>query len=178
MASHVYLLRHRTQPRIKIGKADDIKRRLRCIAGRSWYVPESFDIARSVGLRVESPSAALRLERELHRRLAEWRMTAEEVAQQSGQPNDPNSGAGEWFRDGCEAVLVQFLTENKEALGFEGVEITVSRRPAGSESSVGISVQLDQALYLRLRAMAAAKHLTNSAIGAEALDAYLAAHGY
>lgn len=62
MSSFLYILKHRNQPSFKIGKANDIWTRLKCIGGAA-----SFDIENSHCIQFDSVDAAYRAERLLHR---------------------------------------------------------------------------------------------------------------
>lgn len=104
MSSHVYLLRHKSKSRFKIGKANDIIARARQIG------LESIDFQRSVGLSVPTENEARYLERVLHLSFREARLDAQEVI----MGGDSTNGASEWFEMSSWARVLQFLQDNHD----------------------------------------------------------------
>lgn len=92
MTSHVYVLVHATEPRLKIGKADHILSRCANLGIRD------FDFERSFGLRVASSKEAFRTERALHQMMDEWRLAPEDFATEG---RAAASGSTEWFDVRC-----------------------------------------------------------------------------
>lgn len=111
MRSHVYLLQHSSQPRFKIGKADDILSRARSF---KW---ESIDFAKSRALAVSSNSDAFALERLLHLAFKSFRIDSEIVTSSGGVVD----GASEWFRSECWPRLLRYLEENSDLHQHETV---------------------------------------------------------
>lgn len=69
---------------------------------------------------------------------------------------------------------------NKETRGLDGL-IASKKGPApaaGKAGTVGVSAHIEEARYLKLRAMATAQRRTNSELISEALDMLFAANGY
>ena len=98
MPAYVYVLAHRTEPWVKIGRALDIKARAGSI-GR-----DTFGMSRSTALECDTEARAARLERVLHRAFHDWRLDAAEIGDRV-----PANGHTEWFTDSCRARLDEFL---------------------------------------------------------------------
>lgn len=92
MESHVYVLVHATQPRLKVGKANDVLCRVLSL-GLSNVV----DVARSFAVKTPSADDAFRLERQMHKALAAWRLQPQDFA----DGECPSQGFTEWFGDEC-----------------------------------------------------------------------------
>lgn len=112
MKSHVYLLVHRNGRRFKIGKANDIIQRAR------RFGLNDIEWTSSVGLEVQSAKGAALLERILLRTFDEWRLSAEEVADDAGVLD----GATEWMRSDCRWRVDLFLAHIEDI--FPYVRIT------------------------------------------------------
>lgn len=100
--SHVYLLVDRGGQRFKIGKANDVISRAKCLG------LGIFDLDRSVGLMLPSEAHAFDMENALRRSFTRWRMTRAEVLEQGG----PADGATEWMRVECLDRVLRFVEEN------------------------------------------------------------------
>lgn len=111
MESYVYILAHATQPRFKIGKADDILLR----AHR--FDIATLDLLRSVGLLVSTEHAARNLERILLRVFKPWRLSPDAVLSTGGLPE----GATEWFSDECRPRLESFLQSNADLFAHKRI---------------------------------------------------------
>lgn len=107
--SHVYILRHRSEPRIKIGKANSLDGRLRRL---DW---PALDLERSMGLQVRSEEDAFRVERILHRAFEKWRLPA--------QANVRGGGRTEWFDAMCIDRSMAFIKESADVLGVSIVAV-------------------------------------------------------
>jgi hypothetical protein len=92
MESHVYVLVHATEPRLKVGKANNVFCRLLSL-GLSKVV----DVERSFAIRARSADEAFKLERQLHKELAAWRLRPEDFP----DGGCPSKGFTEWFKDEC-----------------------------------------------------------------------------
>lgn len=110
MTAYVYLLWHKTEPRFKIGKADDIAVRAAQLGAAQ------FDFQRSRALAVPDCAAAHRLERILHRSFHAFRL----VPGESDDDSYPSlhwgrrDGDTEWFAGTCSARVRHFLTQNDD----------------------------------------------------------------
>lgn len=172
MTACVYLVAHGIKPIIKVGMASNAMNRIRQLGAKA------LDLRGSMILRVESSEVAATLEKAIHRRLAEWRLTAAEYSEIVGRPARSQEGPTEWFRDSCIKPMEQFLEQAQEQFGFEVERIELSQSGRVLRADVPLSLRVSDDLYRRLRLMAAHIRSTNIDIGAEALDAYLQAHGY
>jgi DNA-directed RNA polymerase subunit F len=112
VTSHVYVLAHKNEPRIKIGKANDILERVRTL-GLSM-----FDLERSFGLQVQSERDAFRIEGALHRFFDDWRLPKV----------DDTEGATEWFKADCRIDLEAFLDGSQHILHFTRVDVGALRK--------------------------------------------------
>lgn len=109
MESHVYILAHKSEPIIKIGKANSISARA------AAFGLDVIDFDRSLGILVGSNAAALRLERILHLTFDDWRVTQNDALMAHGVAY---SGSTEWFLSECRERLEAFINSNKEFYGL------------------------------------------------------------
>jgi hypothetical protein len=103
-AYYVYLLRHASEPRFKIGKANDIYQRLSGIGGIN-----EFDLERSLCVKCPTEVRVGKLERHLHHIFDEWRIKDVE--------NIDYSGYTEYFKIECFERVVKYIRENADLLG-------------------------------------------------------------
>jgi hypothetical protein len=117
VTAYVYLLWHKTEPRFKIGKADDIAVRTAQLGAAQ------FDFHRSRALVVPDCAAAHRLERILHRSFHAFRLIP-------GEPYDDSypslhwgrrDGDTEWFASVCAERVHVFVTQNQDLFDCEWV---------------------------------------------------------
>lgn len=113
MASYVYLLAHRTEPRFKIGKAININTRLQQL-GRT-----QFDLSKSQALAVATETDSDNLERLLHRAFAQWRLDSDQVQVSEGTRL---AGHSEWFHSECRERLQAFISANIDLLQCTMIE--------------------------------------------------------
>lgn len=99
--SFVYVLIHAKEPRLKIGKANDI------LARASTFGLQDIDLTRSFGLRVPSAPAAYQLEKTLLKVFSASRLDAQLVLGSGGV----RDGATEWFNVTCLPRLERFLDD-------------------------------------------------------------------
>lgn len=109
MESHVYILAHKFEPIIKIGKAISIAARA------AAFGLDVIDFDRSLGILVGSDASALRLERILHLTFDDWRVPQNDALRDHGVAN---SGSTEWFLSECRERLDAFINSNKQFYGF------------------------------------------------------------
>lgn len=110
--AYVYILPHIEHQRFKIGKANDVHRRMGSIG-------DVFDLSQSKSIKLNNADAAYNLERALHRCFDKWRIPALEIAEQDG---GKLSGYTEWFQSGCLTKLLSFVESNKELFDYDCVE--------------------------------------------------------
>lgn len=111
MAAHVYLLRHATEPRFKIGKANDLAARVLQL-GRS-----QFNLLTSIAIEVESPEDATNLERLLHRAFRQHRLNpacSSTGWMYPGLAAGKHDGMSEWFSAACWERLQGLLSHLKD----------------------------------------------------------------
>ena len=97
----VYLLLHSREPRFKIGKANDIWKRIYGIGGR-----DSFNTSDSLCVKTHSPEQAYKLERALHKLFDRWKIAPD--------PSRRFSGDTEQFDIACLDRVVRFLSDNQD----------------------------------------------------------------
>ncbi len=102
--SHVYVLFHRSEPRLKIGKANTVSIRAHDVIG------DDIDRARSYFIGVRSARAAHKLESSLHYAFSAWRI--------DGLPQNLD-GRTEWFSTLCSVRLRDYIEANLDL--FRGV---------------------------------------------------------
>ncbi|WP_137917194.1 GIY-YIG nuclease family protein [Hydrogenophaga sp. 2FB] len=105
MTSHIYILAHKSEPRFKIGKANNIFHRARSIG------LDEFDLKASIAIEAATEKAALDIEKSLHRLFVKWRLKSELVSADQG-------GATEWFDEACRSRLEGFIESNLDLLGL------------------------------------------------------------
>lgn len=97
----VYLLQHTSEPRFKIGKANDIYQRILGIGGLDVFnLPSSFCVQAS------DEGSAYRLEKILHRMFEPWNLPVDEGARYTGDT--------EQFSMECFDRVLKFLTDNAD----------------------------------------------------------------
>jgi hypothetical protein len=116
--SHVYILVHRTEHLVKIGKANDIISRASGLGG------SDFDFSRSIGLRVDTVRQAFELERMLHTVFKSSRLPVNEVEKLI----DHGSGLSEWFHADCLERVQVFLAHIKDVVRFERVPLRLPEK--------------------------------------------------
>lgn len=144
MTAYVYIIPHRDEPRMKIGKAVNVSARLRQIGAHLFAPPHC------LLLRFCNEQAALRAESILHRTFARW--WVDPVSMNGGLKG--RDGNTEWFDNACRDRLDQFLLANMDLLeaelvhqdSIEQVLGTLTRprfvpRPARKTTSADRSVQ-------------------------------------
>lgn len=99
----VYLLKHKTEPRFKIGKANDVLQRISSIGGRDCY-----DLIESRSIDARTPENACRVERILHRMFSTWQLPVD-IAQRF-------VGDTEQFNIQCFGAVIAFVEANKALL--------------------------------------------------------------
>lgn len=107
--SYVYILKHSSDDRFKIGKAVDIPTRV------SQLGHSQFDISSSQALRLSSENDANNVERLLHRAFAKWRIDPAVLILEEGGRRD---GDTEWFDSSCYERLNSFLADNHDLLQY------------------------------------------------------------
>ncbi len=105
----VYLLKHKTEPRFKIGKANDIPQRISSIGGR-----DSYDLIGSRCINARTPGNACRVERLLHRMFFAWHLPVK-IAQRF-------IGDTEQFDIECFGAVIAFVEANKALLDIDAVD--------------------------------------------------------
>lgn len=114
-SSHVYILAHASEPRLKIGKANDVYRRALFLG------IEEFDFSSSMALRVKSERDALSVESALHKLFRNWRIQPSEI--------NPREGRTEWFESSCKEVLFDYVMRNASLLCDEVIKDPTSLLP-------------------------------------------------
>lgn len=125
--SHVYLLPHATEPRLKIGKADNVQSRANQIG------KENFCLERGFVFELGSRRSAFNLERVLQRVFSQFHLPDISTAE---------DGATEWFDLGCLDLVLRHATENAMLLDIEtlvlrsgtGERISLRTGPRGQGS--------------------------------------------
>lgn len=115
MAAYVYLLRHISEQRFKIGKALDVETRVVQLGITSFALEES------LALEVEDGPSATNLERILHRLFSKHRIkpgSSSFPALQRG-----SAGSTEWFDIACWSRVLQFLEDSKDLVAFASVPV-------------------------------------------------------
>ncbi|MNR71538.1 hypothetical protein D3C71_21690 [compost metagenome] len=130
MAAYVYILRHRSEPRLKVGKAKDLLSRIQQLGA------DQFDFASSDALEVSDASAASNLERILHRVFSNHRLAPD------GAPNCPqlrtgSDGATEWFELACLERMHAFLAHCEDLVDF-------TRKPLAQAVGSSAIAELEQ----------------------------------
>jgi len=97
---YVYLLHHATEPRFKIGKANDIYQRISGIGGVG-----EFNLPASLCVQLQSEGEAYRLEKILHRVFDPWNIRND---------RERFPGDTEQFNVHCFERVVKFLTDNSD----------------------------------------------------------------
>ena len=113
MAAYVYLLWHKSEPRFKIGKADNLAARVIQLGVKQ------FDLTRAEALEVDNCVSANNLERILHRAFRAHRLIPGETAPEScpGLRKGRRDGDTEWFDEQCWDRLHLFLEQNQDLFG-------------------------------------------------------------
>ncbi len=106
---YVYLLQHKSEPRFKIGKADNLRVRANALGGA-----DSFDFERSVAFKT---ARAPNLERALHHIFAEARLSLD----------TKQDGYTEWFDNSILNDVVKFVQSQTDVLGVDEIETSLSR---------------------------------------------------
>jgi hypothetical protein len=117
---YVYLLKHKTEPIFKIGKAVNIHNRLAEIGG-----VRSYDLEASRCLHVGDGPRSYRLERKLHLMFEDW--STDELGSFDG-----NSGHSEMFRIECFDRVIRFIDDNKDLIGITPQAIPAPPEPTNT----------------------------------------------
>lgn len=112
MSAYVYIIPHRDESRIKIGKAVNVSARLGEIGAHIFALPHC------LLLHFCNEKAARRAELILHRTFTHWRLDAGSV----NAGGKRRSGDTEWFDIACRDRLDQFLLANMDLLDAELVQ--------------------------------------------------------
>lgn len=115
MTAYVYLLAHATEPRVKIGRSNNPKRRIGDLG------EGQFELSLSKIYRVESQAIARQLEHLLHQVFATFRLSRTDV--NGGDDSVRQDGDTEWFHFHCmhQAVLVlDFMCSNEVRAETDG----------------------------------------------------------
>lgn len=112
MSAYVYLLWHKTEPRFKIGKADNLRTRIQQLG------ISQFDLARTKLLELDDCSQAVNLERVLHRMFQRHRLMPGQAAPVSCPElrSKRHDGDTEWFSAECWGRLHNFVEQNEDLL--------------------------------------------------------------
>jgi len=100
---YVYLLRHATEPRFKIGKAVDIYQRIPYIGGI-----ETYDIENSRCIKLSTEAKAYNLEKALHKLFNDWSHPIDE--------NNRYSGDTEQFKIECFNRVIDLLVQSTDIM--------------------------------------------------------------
>jgi len=110
--SYVYLLRHASEPRFKIGKTNDIHQRILNLGGFS-----EFDIRNSYFLQFAKEKHALKTEKILHRLFNRWNLPTNEKERYIGDT--------EQFSIECFDRIIQYLGSNSDLI-YDSKPISLS----------------------------------------------------
>lgn len=124
MSAYVYLLWHKTEPRFKIGKADNLYTRIQQLG-----IPQ-FDLTRTKLLETDDCSQAINLERILHRMFQRFRLMPGPAAPLSCPELrvGRQDGDTEWFSAECWGRLHNFVEQNEDLLDCNWVSEEDVRR--------------------------------------------------
>lgn len=141
MSALVYLLKHHSQPRVKIGNTTDLRGRVGTLG------VNRFDFSQSEVLLVEDKRAAENLERLLHRAFTKFHIEPRDLVLVDGESRE---GDTEWFHLRCKEPLSRFLELNQELLGHELVgsaELAAFLSPEAARASrvVRVTVSMPKA---------------------------------
>ena len=100
----VYMLKHISEPRFKIGKANDIYQRLAGIGGAA-----SYNLAGSLCLPLGNARDALRIEKILHKTFIRWKVPTGAAGRFSGDT--------EQFQIECFDDVTNFVATNEKLMG-------------------------------------------------------------
>lgn len=114
---YVYLLQHATEPRFKIGKANDIKHRISSLGGR-----EQFNLAKSLYLKLADSHHSIEIERMLHITFKKWNLPVKNIPYYDGYT--------EQFSMECFDLVVNFINNNYHLFTSEGLQPIPDFTPA------------------------------------------------
>lgn len=164
---NVYLIRHVSENRFKIGKASHIKRRIRSLGGESCY-----DLSKSYCLQLGSDAEALRVETLLHNAFHSWKIPTAE-SEKHRYPGDD-----EQFDASCFDTVLKFIVDQRALLNgavarpIESPEYSPRADP--NEKTKRVNFDLPEKTHRKWKIIAAKKQIPLSQMVIEIVEKVLA----